>query len=420
MDIFEITGGKKLSGEIRVQGSKNVLFPLLAATLLTDQECSFTNVPEITDKEVMVKLLTDLGVEVEAAPHSLKVRATHLMTHELSAEYSSQLRGSIVLLGGLLGRLKKASMTFPGGDMIGQRPIDAHLSAFEKLGAKISVDNTIEIRAEKLIGNTLVLEESSVTATENIILASVLAQGKTIIKLAATEPHVQQLCEFLNLMGAKISGIGTPTITIEGVASLRGASIELIPDSNEAASFITLAAATKSEVMVTGINPEYMDDFFLKLRNMNVQFEIGDDFVQVKTPVGEYSATKIQCGLYPKLASDDIPPMAVLATQAEGKSKMNEWMYENRLGYVSELVRMGASAETVDSHNVIFTGPTNLHGEKITSLDIRMGMTLVVAALVAEGQSTIEGVEHIDRGYEKIEERLQKIGADIKRVTVTL
>ncbi len=420
MQIFEITGGKKLSGEIQVRGSKNVLFPLLAATLLTDQECYLTNVPEITDKEVMVKLLESLGVEVEVKDHSLKIRAAKLVTYELSSQYSSRLRGSIVLLGGLLGRLKKASMTFPGGDMIGKRPIDAHLAAFRGLGAKITLDGKIEVRADTLVGNTIVLEESSVTATENIVLASVLAEGKTVIKLAATEPHVQQLCEFLNLMGAKISGIGTPTITVTGVDTLQGASMELISDSNEAASFITLAAATKSDVTIRGINPEYMDDFFLKLRKMNVNLEIGDDFVHVKPPVLEYTATKIQCGLYPKLASDDIPPMAVLATQAQGRSIMNEWMYENRLGYVSELVRMGAQAEVVDSHNVVFTGRTKLHGETITSQDIRMGMTLVIAALVAEGQSKIEGVEHIDRGYERIEERLALIGADIKRIEITL
>ncbi len=415
MAKFIITGGKKLSGEIQVAGSKNALFPLLAASLLTEDECRFTNVPEINDKVVMADLLKDLGAEVDVSDHALAIRAKNLKKPELSGEYSGKLRGSIVLLGALLVRMKKAKMTFPGGDMIGKRPVEAHMSAFQALGANVSYNGAIELSADKLIGTKIIMEESSVTATENIILAASMADGRTEIRLAAMEPHVQQLCEFLNKMGAKISGIGTPTIVIDGVTKLHGAEIALIPDSNEAASFITLAAATKSEVTVSRINPEFMDDFLLKLKKMAVNFEVGPDFVKVKIPNTDYQAIKIQGGLYPKLASDDIPPLAVLATQAVGSSIMNEWMYENRLAYATELMKMGAKVEAVDSHNVVITGPTALKGDKMTSYDIRMGMTLVIAALVAEGESEIDGIEHIDRGYEKLEARLSRLGAEIKR-----
>ncbi len=416
MAKFIIQGGKKLAGEIQVAGSKNAMFPLFAAALLTQEQCVFTNVPEITDKHAMIELLAALGAELEVSEHRVSIKAANLTKFEMDADLTGKFRGSIVVIGALLARLGRAKMFSPGGDMIGKRPIDAHLAAFEALGAKTSVNGAIEVAAEKLRGGKIILEESSVTATENAILAASRAEGQTTIKLAAMEPHVQQLCEFINLMGGKISGIGSTTIVIEGVSKLHGAEIALIPDSNEAASFITLAAATKSEVRVTHINPEFMDDFFLKLKTMNVNFEVGPDFVKVKPPQGDYLAAKIQCGLYPKLASDDIPPMAVLATQAVGKSVMNEWMYENRLGYATELMKMGASVEAVDSHNIVFTGPTKLRGSKLTGSDIRMGMTLVVAALVAEGESEIGGVEHIDRGYENIEERLTKLGADIKRI----
>ncbi len=413
---FVIRGGKKLSGEIRVSGSKNAMFPLFAAALLTEEECRFTNVPAIKDREVMISLIRDLGAEVSETAHETSIKASGLKKTQLDQKLAGKLRGSIVLLGTLLGRSKQASMVFPGGDLIGKRPIDSHLAAFEALGARVSADGQIAIAAAKLTGAKIVMEESSVTATENIILAAVTAEGQTVIKLAAMEPHVQQLCEFLNLMGGKITGIGTTTLTIDGVAKLHGAQVALIPDSNEAASLITLAAATRSDIKVSGLNPDFLDDFLLKLRKMNVRFEIGSDFVHILPPPDAYAAAKIQCGLYPKLASDDMPTLAVLATQAVGESLIYEWLYENRLGYVAQLEKMGARAEILDPHRVKIIGPTPLRGAKMESLDIRMGMTMVIAALVAEGESEINGIEHIDRGYERLEERLSKLGAEIRRV----
>lgn len=415
MSKFIIQGGKKLAGEIKVSGSKNAMFPLLAAAILTDENCEFNNVPAIVDREVFCQLLSDLGAEVKISGQTVTVNARNLNKHELNPGLSSKLRGSVVLLGALLGRFNKAKMAFPGGDSIGKRPIESHLAAFKALGAVVSTNGLIEIIAEQLSGNKIVMEESSVTATENTILAAVKAEGQTLIKLAAMEPHVQQLCEFLNLMGAKISGIGTTNILIEGMPILHGAKITLIPDSNEAASLISMAATTKSQVTVSGLNPDFLDDFLLKLSKMNVNFETGRDYVRVLAPKQDYIGAKIQCGLYPKMASDDMPPLAVLATQASGESVIYEWLYENRLGYVDQLVKMGASANILDTHQVKIVGPTALKGAKMMSYDIRMGMTLVIAALVAAGESEIDGVEHIDRGYEKLEERLVSIGADIKR-----
>jgi UDP-N-acetylglucosamine 1-carboxyvinyltransferase len=307
-------------------------------------------------------------------------------------------------------------MPFPGGDIIGARSIDTHLDAFRVLGAKIDLTRCISVTAGKLSGARIVLEESSVTGTENIMMAAVGATGKTVIKLAAMEPHVEQLGVFLKLMGAQISGMGTPTIEIIGGQKLHGAQIDVIPDSNEAAGYITLAAAAKADIKVTHLDPEHLDDFLLKLAKMNVNFEVGPDFVHVKQPAFVYKGTKIQCGLYPKLNSDYVPPIAVLATQAEGETIIYEWLYENRLGHIPELVKMGASAEILDPHRVKITGPTPLHAQKIKTFDIRMGMTLVISALIAEGQSEISDIHHIDRGYEKLEEKLIAIGADIKRI----
>jgi UDP-N-acetylglucosamine 1-carboxyvinyltransferase len=416
MAKFIINGGKQLKGEITVAGSKNAIFPLFAAALLTDEPCRFTNVPEIQDKQVMVDLIKDLGAEVEVSDHSVLIKAGNLSKSNPDATLTSKLRGSIVLLGALLGRTGKVTMTFPGGDLIGKRPIDAHLASFKALGATVSSNGSIALIAEKLVGNKIVMEESSVTATENTILASVLAEGQTIIKLAAMEPHVQQLGEFLNKMGAQISGIGTTTIIIDGVKKLRGAEIELIPDSNEAASFIALAAAAKADVMVKKLEVDFLEDFLLQLKKMKVNFVAGADFVHVFTPTQHYESGKIQCGLYPKLASDDVPSLAVLATQATGESLVYEWLYENRLGYIDPLIKMGATAQILDPHRVRITGPTPLTGDKITSYDLRMGITLIIAALIAKGESEIDGIEHVDRGYEKLEKRLAAIGANIKRI----
>ncbi|HEV8601342.1 MAG TPA: UDP-N-acetylglucosamine 1-carboxyvinyltransferase [Patescibacteria group bacterium] len=416
MSKFVINGGKQLGGDIRVSGSKNAVLAIMAASVLTKEECVLTNVPQIKDVESMALILKDLGVSVEAEGTTLRINARKLASSSPNPELVSKFRGSILLIGPLLARTGIAEMPFPGGDLIGKRPIDAHVSALKALGAESSANGNLNFSVKKFKGSKVVMEESSVTATENAMMAAVTAQGKTVIKLAAMEPHVQQLGEFLKTMGADIQGYGTPTISISGVSRLHGASVAIIPDSEQAASLITLAAATKSDVTVTGLNPDYLEDFLVRIRKMNINFEVGTDFVHVKLPDKDYVGTKIQSGLYPKLNSDYVPPMAVLATQALGETLIYEWLYENRLGYVAELNKMGANAEILDPHRVKITGPTKLSGKQIKTYDLRMGMTLVIAALTASGQSEISDIHHIDRGYENLEERLTSLGADIKRM----
>lgn len=417
MSKFIINGGKPLSGEIKVSGSKNALLPLISACLLTEEECVLTNVPEIADVASMVEILTELGVSTKYEKHKLTISAKEIKNTKPSSQAAGKLRGSILLIGPLLARMRQTNFPFPGGDLIGKRPIDAHIEAFKNLGAAVDTSNgTLNLRAEKLQGAKIVLEETSVTATENAMMAAVLAEGTTVIKLAAMEPHVVSLGMFLKKMGAKIKGLGTPTITIEGVAKLSGAKIKVIADNEEAASLITLAAATKSEIKISKLNPEYLEDYLLKLRKMNVNFEVGNDFVHVHKPDGEYAGAKLQVGFYPKLNSDFIPPMAVLATQAAGVSEIYDWLYENRTGYASELAKMSANIEVLDPHKVRITGPSNLQAAVVSAGDLRMGVTLVIAALIAEGKSEVEGIHHIDRGYENFEKRLRKLGADIKRI----
>ncbi|HYE22346.1 MAG TPA: UDP-N-acetylglucosamine 1-carboxyvinyltransferase [Verrucomicrobiae bacterium] len=418
MSKFIITGGKELSGEIIVAGSKNATLPLMAACLLTPEQCVLTNVPQIKDVDVMVSLMKELGADIEYIRESkiLKIKADKITNTEPPKDLTSKLRASILFAGPLLARFRKVTLHSSGGDKIGLRSIDAHLSGFKTLGVNIEHEGDSTLLSGALTGAVIVLEETSVTATENLLMAAALAKGRTVIKLAATEPHVQQVAEFLNLMGAKVTGIGTPTLYIEGVESLRGAEIKIIPDSNEAASFITMAAATKSNVKVTSLNPDFMDDFLLKLKLMRVNFEVGDVYIQVKPPKEEYKALpKLQVGLYPKLASDDVPVLSVLATQCAGETIIYEWLFENRLGYSTELNKMGANTQILDPHRVKINGPTRLTGVSLACSDIRNGMALVTAALVAEGQSEVSDVHHIDRGYENLEQRLLKLGADIKR-----
>jgi UDP-N-acetylglucosamine 1-carboxyvinyltransferase len=416
MSKFIIQGGLQLSGEIRVSGAKNSVLPLMAASLLTQEKCVLKNVPAISDVASMVSILRDLGSDVIYEGDVLTLQAKNVDKVAPAPALVLQFRASILLLGALVARCGSATLPYPGGDRIGVRPLDAHFEAFRALGITVSVTDNIKLEATQIIGGKIVLEETSVTATENAMLAAVLGKGKTVIKLAAMEPHVQQLGNFLNLMGADISGIGTPTLTIVGVQELHGAEITIIPDSEEAASLITLAAANKGHVLVREIDPDFLEDYLLKLRKMQVSFRVDSGSVEVRPPESSYQATKIQCGLYPKLNSDYLPPMAVLATQAEGETMMYEWMYEDRLGYVSELQKMGARAEILDPHRVRIQGPTKLYGQKITTYDLRMGITLVIAALVAEGQSEIADIHHIDRGYANLEQRLRGIGADIKRI----
>ncbi len=416
MAIFKINGGHTLSGDVRVGGSKNAVLPIICATLLTNEQCVLRNVPDILDVRNLVTILEHLGSKVVYENKTITIDNSGVNSFRPDPILVKKLRGSILLLGPLLSRFHEVEIPHPGGDLIGKRPIDTHLLVFEELGAKVESEKSVHIKAEKIIGSKIVLDEMSVTATENAIMAAVVAHGDTTIQLAATEPHVQDLCKFLNAMGAKVSGIGSHTLNIQGVEKLHGAEHDIIFDSEVTMSFINLAAATKSELIIDRVQPQYMDAALLKFKQMNVNFKVDQNSIHVLKPDRPYVAAKIKSNIYPGLLSDYIPPFAVLATQAEGTTLVHEWMYEGRLGYIHELSKMGAKVRILDQHRAEIEGPTTLHGRNVSSLDVRSGMVLIIAALVAEGKSILHDVEHVDRGYEHIDLMLKRLGADIERI----
>jgi len=416
-DKFVINGGKKLSGEIEVRGSKNAAGPALIACLLTKEECIIDNVPFIEDILNILDILKSMGAEVEKiGEEKVRIKAENIELEHIDLEKVSKTRISVLFFGALLNRSKKFKLPPPGGDRIGLRPISVQLRALEKMGANIEKkDSFYEVSCEKLVGKEIVLEEFSVTATESLMLAAVLAEGKTIIKGAAAEPHVQDLGEMLIKMGAKIEGLGNHTIKIEGVEKLNGCTHSVIPDPIEAGTFIVIGALIPGKIKVTGVNLDHLDLFLAKLEEMGVNLIRGEDYVEVSC-CSKLKAMKVQALPYPGFPTDLLPIIIPLLVSAEGKSLVHDPLYENRFNYIQELRKMGADIEMVDPHRTFVFGPTKLSGAKIDSWDIRAGACLVIAALSAEGTTTIENVFQIDRGYEKIEERLQKIGADIKRV----
>jgi UDP-N-acetylglucosamine 1-carboxyvinyltransferase len=416
-DKFVISGGKKLSGEIEVRGSKNAAGPCLAAVLLTKEECIINNVPFIEDIQNILEILKSMGAEVEKiGEEKVRIKAENIDEKKMDFEKASKTRISVLFFGSLLARVKNFKMPPPGGDRIGLRPISVQLNALEKLGAKIEKeDNIYNITCEKLVGKEIVLEEFSVTATEAIMLAAVLAEGKTAIKGAAAEPHVQDLGEMLLKMGAKIEGLGTHTIKIEGVEKLHGCTHSIIPDPLEAGTFIVIGAAVPGKIKVTGVDLSHLDLFLAKLEEMGVDLERGENSVTVSYSPN-LKAVKVQALPYPGFPTDLLPIIIPLLLLADGKSLVHDPLYENRFNYIQELRKMGADIEMVDPHRTFVFGPKRLSGANIDSWDIRAGACLVIAALSAEGKTTIGNVFQIDRGYERIEDRLQKLGADIKRI----
>jgi UDP-N-acetylglucosamine 1-carboxyvinyltransferase len=420
---FVVQGGQKLSGKIRVQGSKNASFAMLAACILVSGRSVIKNLPDISDVRNFLKILAELGAQVQYADHEATLDTSELKNKPLEPERMGQLRGSVLFAGALLGRFGRAELCFPGGDAIGQRPIDVHLDGFKRLGARVLEQNgLIKISTEKLTGSKITMAVTSVTGTENLILAAVRAEGETKIHLAATEPHVQDLCRFLIKMGARIEGVGTPSLKIIGVAALKPAEFVLDGDEIEAITFCAAAAAAKGEVEVSGINLSHLDAPLALFERMNVRFEtFGGEgpragTIKILPPEGSYQATKIVTGVFPQLLTDHQPLFGVLATQAQGETSIHDWIYEGRQGYLKVLERMGARVEYDDVHRARIYGPVGLHGAEIKTPDIRAGASILIAALIARGQSIIYNAEIIDRGYERIDERLNKLGAKIQRI----
>jgi UDP-N-acetylglucosamine 1-carboxyvinyltransferase len=417
MSKFVIEGGKPLKGKIRAGGMKNAATPIIAATLLTTEECVISNIPKISDVDRMLEILKSLGAEVEwTGGHEVTICTKGADLKMLDEKAVKSMRSSILFLGPLLARFRKVAIPEPGGCIIGNRPPDTHFYALKKLGAKVTRENGyFHLEAQELTGSLIILPEFSVTATENVLMAASLAKGKTEIHLAAAEPHVQDLIKFLGEMGAKISGAGTHTLVIDGVEKLHGARHTLIPDQIEIGTLAVAAAVSGGEVTIENVMPNYLDIVLLKLQEAGVNIEIGENFLKIK-PSNNLRAFRLQALPYPGFPTDLQAPFGVLATQCQGTTLIQDPLFESRMGYIGELVKMGANAIVADPHRVVIAGPTPLHGQEIKSFDLRAGATLIIAGLIASDKTIINEAEIVDRGYEKIDERLNALGANIKRI----
>jgi UDP-N-acetylglucosamine 1-carboxyvinyltransferase len=414
MSQLVIEGGKTLAGTIPVFGSKNAALPLLTASLLTRDEVTLDNIPAIADVHNMISIFRSIGVQVAQRGSQVSLRAAEINPDTVDQAKVGMLRGSILLLGALLARLRRAAIPRPGGDIIGQRPLGVHLDGLRQLGAKAAeTDEAIIVDGTAMRAGQVVLQEFSVTATENLMLAAATLPGRTTIHIAAAEPHVVALARLLQAMGVAIQGAGTHTITIDGGQEPQGASFTNIPDMLEAGLFILLAAATKSTVRVKGVPTDHLVLFLKKLEGIGIRFEVQDDTVAVQPST--MSAFQVKALPYPGLATDLQAPFAVIATQARGTSLIHDPLYEGRFKHIAELQKMGADAIVCDPHRVTITGPTQLVGRRIPSLDIRAGATLIMAGLVAEGETIIDQAEIVERGYAQLTERLQALGARISR-----
>lgn len=416
MASFRIIGHKKLSGNIKVAGNKNSVLPIMAACLLSEEPCILENVPQISDVEVMTKLLTLSGAKITKLNSSkLKIEAKNIKPTIFPSELTQKLRASVLLLAPMLVRAGKLSMGYPGGDIIGRRPLDTHVQALQALGAKITEENgQIVASSVKLKAKKIFLQEASVTATENAIIAAAAADGTTVIKRAASEPHVTDLCSFLTKMGVKISGIGSNLLTIEGTSRFLGVNHSIRPDHIEVGTFAILAAVTKSKLDIEPVVAEDLDMTILTLKKFGVNLKLEDQTLRVET-ANLHATEKVVTDVWPGFPTDLIAPMIVLATQAEGVTIIHDWMYESRMFFVDKLLSMGAKVEIADPHRVLVYGPTKLKGQRLDSPDIRAGMALVIAALTASSESIIDRAELIERGYESLVERLSQLGARISK-----
>ena len=423
MSRLLITGQKRLSGTFVPEGNKNAALPMLAACLLTDEPVVLRNVPDIQDVRVMLELLQALGVAVDHKAGSVSLRATGIRRTKLDRELCRRVRASILLAGPLTARTGRATVFPPGGDIIGRRRIDTHLAGLRALGMKVEGGDFYTFRAKALHGADILLDEASVTATENILMAAVLAKGVTTVYNAACEPHVQDLGALLNQMGARITGLGTNLIRIEGVEKLHGADYAIGPDYIEVGSYLCAAAATGGELKVAGFaDPQVravMQRTFSKL-GLSWKYD-GDQlhqpahkFFRVKRDLGG-AVPKIEDGAWPAFPSDLMSVAIVLATQARGSMLFFEKMFESRMYFVDRLIEMGARVVQCDPHRVVVEGPARLHGIHMSSPDIRAGMAMLIAALCAKGTSVIENAQVIDRGYERVDEKLRALGAEIVR-----
>ncbi len=424
MEKFIIEGGHPLRGEVTPAGNKNAALPLLAACLLTEEPVVLHNVPDIVDVKTMSALIQSLGVEITPlSQHSIRIHAKEVRPADLDPDLCRRIRASILLAGPMTARSGELHLPPPGGDVIGRRRVDTHILALRQLGAQVHCDRVFYFKASQLIGADILLDETSVTATENAIMACVTARGTSTIRNAASEPHIQELCHFLNRLGARIDNIGSNTLVIEGVPKLGGGEFEIGPDYLEVVSFIGAAALTNSSIRIRKAGPQYLDMISLVLGRLGVHWQTeGEDLIvpfdqkfEVQPDLGG-AIPEISVMPWPAFPTDLMSIAIVLATKSKGTVLFHDWMYPSRMFFTDKLVGMGAQIVLCDPHRCIVQGPTQLVGEKMESPDIRAGMALLLAALSARGKSTIRNIGQIDRGYERVDEKLASLGACIERV----
>ena len=418
MTKYVIRGGKPLFGEVEISGAKNAAVAILPAALLVDGVCRIENIPQISDVQLLLKILAELGAGVRAInPHTVEIDCTHIRSTRTSYELARRIRASYYLIGSLLGRFNRAEVAMPGGCNFGVRPIDQHIKGFTALGADVVVEGGFihaSCQAPRLHGASIYLDMVSVGATMNIMMAAVLAEGNTVIENAAKEPHIVDLANFLNSMGANIRGAGTDTIKIQGVSHLRGGTYAIIPDQIEAGTYMAAVAATGGQILVKNIIPKHMDCITAKLQECGVEVEEREDTLLVRRSEPLHK-TNVKTMPYPGFPTDMQPQITTVLSLAEGTSLVTESVWNNRYRYVDELKRMGATIQ-VDDKTAVVQGVDHLTGAPIQACDLRAGAALVIAALAAQGESEISCVQYIERGYERIVDKLRALGADIRVV----
>ena len=419
MAKFVIEGGVPLYGKVKIAGNKNAVLPCMAATILTKEECVLKNVPQISDVLVLARIMKKIGAEIDGlGTPTLRISCKGVNSTKIDSKLVSQLRASILLCGPLLARFGEVSFGHPGGDVIGKRSVQTHLAALGNFGFAFSEENWLSYTSKKNSKTRLTevyLEEASVTATENVLLLASNFSERTTIKNAACEPHVASLCEMLVKMGAKIDGIGSNLLIVEGNKELGGATHTIPSDNIEVGTFAIASAVTSGEVEIESVQKEDLDPiiYFLSKIGLKMRFEKGSLFVY---PSKLKAIPKVTTGIWPAFPTDLMSCMIVLATQSDGVTLLHDWMYESRMFFVDKLISMGAHVTIADPHRVLVYGPTKLKGQALDTPDLRAGMALIVASLAAEGESIIDKVELVERGYEKIEQKLITLGAKIKRV----
>lgn len=418
LEKYIINGGNRLVGEVNIGGAKNAVVAILPATILADGPCIIENIPNISDVDIITQILRDMGAKIEVINKStLRIDARTITCPEVPYESAKHMRASYYFLGALLGKFNRARVALPGGCDFGVRPIDQHLKGFKTLNADFVLESgMVDVSTNELIGNHIYFDVVSVGATINLMLAAVRARGLTVIENSAKEPHIVDLANFLNSMGANIMGAGTDVIKIKGVDILHGVEYSIIPDQIEAGTYMVAAAATRGDVLIKNVIPKHLESISSKLQKMGVSVEEFDDSIRVKY-IGELQRTNIKTRPHPGFPTDMQPQISVLLSLATGTSIVTEGVWDNRFKYIDELRRMGANIQ-VDGRVAIVEGIENFIGAPVKAVDLRAGAAMIIAALAAKGKTEIENIYHVERGYENIEAKLRELGADIKKVVL--